>query len=107
MRSQIPCLLLMTSCIIKKANTSANNTFKLSPKTPNVKQNFLDLILDEDKKSEILKYLKSVIKSNVIKKVEFISPSNIIFNAHIHISQNRRNGSSEFTLLLKRDIEKS
>lgn len=100
-----PLFIVDDSCIIKKANTSANNTFKLSPKTPNVKQNFLDLILDENKKSEILKYLKSVIKSNVIKKVEFISPSNIIFNAHIHISQNRRNGSSEFTLLLKRDIK--
>ncbi|MCW8848341.1 MAG: HAMP domain-containing histidine kinase [Melioribacteraceae bacterium] len=98
-----PLFIVDDCCIIKKANTSANNTFNLSIKKNEINLNFLDLILEEEKKSEILNYLRSVIKSNIIKKVEFISPSNIIFNAQIHISKNDSVGNNEFTLLIKKD----
>lgn len=97
-----PMFIIDDYCIIKRANTSANNTFKLSPIIPKVDQNFLDLILEEAKKSEIINHLKSVIKSKIIKKVEFISPSNLNFSAQIHIAKNKI-GNSEFTLLVKKD----
>ena len=96
-----PVLIIDDSCIIKKANTSANNTFRFS--NSKTKHNFLDLILEEDNKRKILKYLKSIKCSDVIKKVEFISPTKLNFNAHVHISKNIQNNNHEFTLLLKKD----
>lgn len=100
-----PILIIDDNCIIKKANSSAANTFKFSDNTGKIKHNFLDLILEEDNKLKILKYLKSINCSEVIKKVEFISPSKLNFKAHVHISKNTQTKNHEFTLLLQKDFD--
>ena len=99
-----PVLIIDKSCIIKKANTAAKNTFKFSDDNGTIKHSFLDLILEEDQKRKIFKYLKSFKGSEVINKVEFIAPSKLSFNAHVHISKNTQTKNHEFTLLLKKDI---